>query len=213
MNAWTSFTAGFQHLFRPARRVFSQTFTNTSHRNRIDDSRHEHVTSHVCPSTGLQYSREKLCSLRFTKSQRPNGSCLETTKCTGVLHYRGTRAGRRIQACRAYHGVNEVTCLAVHPIDVIIGNRHYVIRNFVVDSHVILFPFKRNNWRGRRSLDYLTLWTPDVFSQTSPWRQTFFRKLPPGARRFFANFPPGARRFFESEKRRDPSRAFIPLTK
>ena len=35
----------------------------------------------------------------------------------------------------------------------------------------------------------LTLWTPDVFSQTSPWRQTFFRKLPPGARRFFANFP------------------------
>ena len=43
---------------------------------------------------------------------------------------------------------------------------------------------------------------PDVFSQTSPWRQTFFRKL-----------PPGARRFFESEKRRDPSRAFIPLTK
>ena len=51
-------------------------------------------------------------------------------------------------------------------------------------------------------INILTLWTPDVFSQTSPWRQTFFRKL-----------PPGARRFFESEKRRDPSRAFIPLTK
>ena len=79
------------------------------------------VESHVCPSTGFQYSRERLCSLRFTKPQRPNGSCLETIKRTGVLHYKGTRTGRRIQVCRANHG-NEVTCLAVHPIDVMIGN-------------------------------------------------------------------------------------------
>ena len=121
MNAWTSVTAGFQHLFRPAHRVFSQTFTNTSCRNRIDDIRHEDVISHVCPSTGFQYSRERLCSLRFTKPQRRNGSCLETIKRTGILHDKGTRAGRRTQACRANHG-NEVTCLAVHPIDVIIGN-------------------------------------------------------------------------------------------
>ena len=52
MNDWISVAAGFQHLFRPARRVFSQTFTNTSCRNRIDDGRHEDVISHASPFTG-----------------------------------------------------------------------------------------------------------------------------------------------------------------
>ena len=40
------------------------------------------------------------------------------------------------------------------------------------------------------------------FSHVTARRRINFRKL-----------PPGARLFFESEKRRDPSRAFIPLTK
>ena len=34
-----------------------------------------------------------------------------------------------------------------------------------------------------------------------------------GAELIFAKLPPGAGLFFEFEKRRDPSRAFIPLTK
>ena len=58
----------------------------------------------------------------------------------------------------------------------------------------------------------LTLWTPSNFLPNSCRRRLNFshtirRQL------IFRKNSPGARRFFESEKRRDPSRAFISLTK
>ena len=40
-----------------------------------------------------------------------------------------------------------------------------------------------------------------------------FSMLLLGAELIFANLPPGGGFFFESEKRRDPSRAFMPVTK
>ena len=51
------------------------------------------------------------------------------------------------------------------------------------------------------------------FCQTPVGARLIFCMLLLGAELIFAKLPPGARLFFESEKRRDPSRAFIPLTK
>ena len=51
------------------------------------------------------------------------------------------------------------------------------------------------------------------FCQTPVGTRLIFSMLLLGAELIFAKLPPGAGLFFESEKRRDPSRAFIPLTK
>ena len=59
----------------------------------------------------------------------------------------------------------------------------------------------------------LTLWTPSNFLPNSCWRRLHFSHTTPRSQLIFRKTSPGARRFFESEKRRDPSRAFIPLTK
>ena len=64
----------------------------------------------------------------------------------------------------------------------------------------------------RLPVSSLTLWTPSNFLPNSCRRPLNFSHT---TRRWlnFRKTSPGARRFFESEKRRDPSRAFIPLTK
>ena len=59
----------------------------------------------------------------------------------------------------------------------------------------------------------LTPWTPSYFLQNSCRRWLNIRHTTSRRRLNFRKLSPGARRFFESEKRRDPSRAFIPLTK
>ena len=59
----------------------------------------------------------------------------------------------------------------------------------------------------------LTLWTSNFFWQNSCRRQINFSMLLLGAELIFAKLPPGAGLFFQSEKRRDPLRAFMPLTK
>ena len=59
----------------------------------------------------------------------------------------------------------------------------------------------------------LTLWTPSYFLQNFCRRRLNFQHTTSRADLIFAKLPPGARRFFESEKRRDPSQALIPLTK
>ena len=66
-----------------------------------------------------------------------------------------------------------------------------------------------------QSLGYcaLTLGRQLIFCQTPVGADLIFSMLLFGADLIFANLPPGARRFFESEKRRDPSRAFMPVTK
>ena len=60
---------------------------------------------------------------------------------------------------------------------------------------------------------YLTLWTPSNCLPNSCRRRLHFSHTTPRRQLIFRKTSPGARRFFESEKRRDPSRAFIPLTK
>ena len=60
---------------------------------------------------------------------------------------------------------------------------------------------------------YLNLWTPSNFLPNSCRRRLNFSHTTPRRRLNFCKTSPGARRFFESEKRRDPSRAFIPVTK
>ena len=62
-------------------------------------------------------------------------------------------------------------------------------------------------------LSTLTLWTPSNFLQNSCRRRLNFVHTTPRRQLIFRKTSPGARRFFESEKRRDPSRAFIHLTK
>ena len=59
----------------------------------------------------------------------------------------------------------------------------------------------------------LTLWTPNYFLPNSCRRQINFSMLLLGAELIFAKLPPDAGLFFESEKRRDPSRDFMPVTK
>ena len=59
----------------------------------------------------------------------------------------------------------------------------------------------------------LTLWTPSNFLPNSCRRRLNFSHTTPRRQLIFRKTSPGARRFFESEKRRDLSRAFIPLTK
>ena len=44
-------------------------------------------------------------------------------------------------------------------------------------------------------------------------RQIIFCQTPVGADLIFANLSPGAGLFFEPGKRRDPSRALMPVTK
>ena len=51
------------------------------------------------------------------------------------------------------------------------------------------------------------------FCQTPVGARLIFCMLLLGAELIFAKLPYGARLFFESEKRRDPLRAVIPLTK
>ena len=51
------------------------------------------------------------------------------------------------------------------------------------------------------------------FCQTPLGARLIFCMLLLGAELIFAKLPPGAGLFFETEKRRDPLRAFIPLTK
>ena len=51
------------------------------------------------------------------------------------------------------------------------------------------------------------------FCQTPVGADLIFSMLLLGADLIFANLPPGADLFFEPEKRRDPSRAFMPVTK
>ena len=59
----------------------------------------------------------------------------------------------------------------------------------------------------------LTLWTSNYFLQTPVGARLIFSMLLLGAKLIFAKLPPGARLFFESEKRRGPSRAIMPVTK
>ena len=59
----------------------------------------------------------------------------------------------------------------------------------------------------------LTLWTPGTFLPNSCRRRHYFSHTTSRHQPNFRKTFPGARRFFGSEKRRDPSRAFIPLTK
>ena len=59
----------------------------------------------------------------------------------------------------------------------------------------------------------LTLWTPGDFLPNSCRRRHNFSHTTPRRQPNFRKTSPGARRYFGSEKRRDPSRAFIPLTK
>ena len=72
----------------------------------------------------------------------------------------------------------------------------------------------RNDYIGclKSSSLILTLWTSNYFLQNSR-RQINFSMLLLGAELTFAKLPPGARLFFEFEKRRDPLRAFMPVTK
>ena len=58
----------------------------------------------------------------------------------------------------------------------------------------------------------LTLWTSNYFCQTPVGARLIFSMLLLSAEVIFANLPPGAGLFFEPEKRRDPSRALIPVT-
>ena len=51
------------------------------------------------------------------------------------------------------------------------------------------------------------------FCQTSVGADLIFSMLLLSADLIFANLPPGADLFFEPGKRRDPSRAFMPVTK
>ena len=51
------------------------------------------------------------------------------------------------------------------------------------------------------------------FCQTPVGAKLIFSMLMLGAELIFANLPPGAGSFFEPEKRRDPSRALMPVTK
>ena len=59
----------------------------------------------------------------------------------------------------------------------------------------------------------LTLWTPSNFLSNSCRRRLNFQHTTSRRRLNFRKTSPGTRRFFKSEKRRDPSRVFIPLTK
>ena len=52
-----------------------------------------------------------------------------------------------------------------------------------------------------------------VFCQTPVGARLIFSMLLLGAELIFAKLLPGAGLFFEFEKRRDPSRAFMPVTK
>ena len=52
-----------------------------------------------------------------------------------------------------------------------------------------------------------------LFFQTPVGARLIFNMLLLGAELIFDKLPSGAGLFFESEKRRDPSRAFIPVTK
>ena len=64
-----------------------------------------------------------------------------------------------------------------------------------------------------KSVNILTLWTPNYFLQNSCRHQINFSMLLLGAELIFAKLPPGAGLFFKSEKRRDPLQAFMPVTK
>ena len=52
-----------------------------------------------------------------------------------------------------------------------------------------------------------------LFCQTPVGADLIFSMLLLGADLIFANLPPGTDLFFEPGKRRDPSRAFMPVTK
>ena len=51
------------------------------------------------------------------------------------------------------------------------------------------------------------------FCQTPVGARLIFSMLLLDAELIFAKLPPGVGLFFESEKRRDPSQAFMPVTK
>ena len=52
-----------------------------------------------------------------------------------------------------------------------------------------------------------------IFCQTPVGARLIFSILLLGAELIFIKLPPGAESFFESEKRRDPSQVFMPVTK
>ena len=61
--------------------------------------------------------------------------------------------------------------------------------------------------------DYLPFRRRIIFCKTPVGARLIFSMLLLGAKLIFANLPPGVGLFFEPEKRRDPSRALMPVTK
>ena len=122
MNVWGSVSAGLNHLVRPVRRVFGQTFIKSSWRNPISERRHDVRFTHVYPSSNDRYSRDLLFSLRFTE-RTCEGGLPDTLKQLGLLRYRGKRAGRSVRATLVRSCSSVVTCSHNQGIPVIVGNR------------------------------------------------------------------------------------------
>ena len=82
-----------------------------------------------------------------------------------------------------------------------------------MDAHVWTHSDECNKRECNVLIFHLTLWTPNYFCQTPVGARLIFCMLLLGAELIFANLPPGAGLFFEPGKRRDPSRALMPVTK
>ena len=71
-------------------------FFGRSHEFHTPDGSHDVETSHVWPMSTHLYSHDELCSLKFTGLSFTCHRLFDTIARCGLLHYRGTRASRRV---------------------------------------------------------------------------------------------------------------------